>query len=179
MRIPEPARRKGIIALMGSGELAPTMVEVHKELISGLARLGNARAVFVDTPAGFQPNADDISRRAVEFFRVHVQQPMAIASLKSGGAAAPLKTEEAYASLREAGFVLIGPGSPTYAVRQWRGTPFPEILFRRIETGACLVAASAAALTVGRFTLPVYEIYKVGEPLHWEEGMDILEGVYS
>ena len=37
------------------------------------------------------------------------------------------------------------------------------------------MAASAAALTVGRFTLPVYEIYKVGEELHWVEGMNILE----
>ena len=37
------------------------------------------------------------------------------------------------------------------------------------------MAASAAALTVGRFTLPVYEIYKVGEDLHWVEGMNILE----
>jgi hypothetical protein len=36
------------------------------------------------------------------------------------------------------------------------------------------VAASAAALTVGRFTLPVYEVYKVGHELHWVEGMDLL-----
>ena len=33
---------------------------------------------------------------------------------------------------------------------------------------------SAAALTVGRLTLPVYEIYKVGQPAHWVEGLDIL-----
>ena len=37
-----------------------------------------------------------------------------------------------------------------------------------------MVAASAAALTVGRFTLPVYEIYKVGQDLHWVEGTNIL-----
>jgi hypothetical protein len=36
------------------------------------------------------------------------------------------------------------------------------------------VAASAAALTVGRFTLPVYEIYKVGQELHWVDGLDLL-----
>jgi hypothetical protein len=50
----------------------------------------------------------------------------------------------------------------------------PEILQERIRSGGCLVAASAAALTVGRFTLPVYEIYKVGSELYWEEGLDIL-----
>lgn len=34
--------------------------------------------------------------------------------------------------------------------------------------------ASAAALTLGRFTLPVYEIYKVGEDPRWLDGLNIL-----
>jgi hypothetical protein len=29
-------------------------------------------------------------------------------------------------------------------------------------------------MTMGRFTLPVYEIYKVGQSLHWLEGLNIL-----
>jgi hypothetical protein len=53
-------------------------------------------------------------------------------------------------------------------------TPVPDIIRDRIEAGACFVAASAAALTVGRFTMPVYEIYKVGEAAIWKEGMNIL-----
>jgi hypothetical protein len=36
------------------------------------------------------------------------------------------------------------------------------------------VAASAAALTVGSKTLPVYEIYKVGQEPHWVDGLDLL-----
>ena len=35
---------------MGSGELTSTMVEVHKELLAGLA--DSPKAVFLDTPAG-------------------------------------------------------------------------------------------------------------------------------
>ena len=50
----------------------------------------------------------------------------------------------------------------------------PEIFIDHIREGGCLVAASAAALTAGRYTLPVYEIYKVGQPLHWVAGLDIL-----
>ena len=34
--------------------------------------------------------------------------------------------------------------------------------------------ASAAALTLGVATVPVYEIYKVGTAPHWVEGMDLL-----
>ena len=165
--------RKGIIALMGSGELTATMVEVHKELLRGLA--GPPRAVFLDTPAGFQLNVDEISQRAVHYFNAHVQQPMAVASFKSKEGCSEYEIEQAYHTLRGANFVLIGPGSPTYAVRQWQQTPIPDILLEQVEGGGCLVAASAAALTVGRFTLPVYEIYKVGEELHWVEGVNILE----
>ncbi|MGD8370861.1 MAG: hypothetical protein PVF76_04320 [Syntrophobacterales bacterium] len=165
--------RKGVIALMGSGELTATMVEVHKELLVGLS--GPPRAVFLDTPAGFQLNIDHLSQRAVEYFRKHVQRPMSIASYKSKEMDTPLEVEQALHTLRGANFILIGPGSPTYAVRQWQNTSIPEILTRRVEDGGCLVAASAAALTVGRFTLPVYEIYKVGQELHWVEGINILE----
>ncbi len=52
---------------------------------------------------------------------------------------------------------------------------FPRSSSSASKTAACLVAASAAALTVGRFTLPVYEIYKVGQDLHWVEGLGLLE----
>jgi len=163
--------KKGMIALMGSGELTATMVEVHKEI---LTRLGKApRVFFLDTPAGFQLNADQLSQKAVEYFRVNVGHPMEVVSFKSKDVPA-LEAEQAFRMLKEVDYLLVGPGSPTYAIRQWRGTPIPEILERRIERGACLVAASAAALTVGRFTLPVYEIYKVGQDLHWVEGLDIL-----
>jgi hypothetical protein len=34
--------------------------------------------------------------------------------------------------------------------------------------------ASAAALTLGVVTIPVYEVYKVGEEPHWLEGLDLL-----
>lgn len=164
---------KGMIVLMGSGELTATMVEVHKEL---LARYGpNATAVFLDTPAGFQLNVDQISKKAQDFFQAHVRQTLAIASFKSHEAITPFEAEQAYQTLREADFVLIGPGSPTYAVSQWQQSAIPKILSDRIREGGCLVAASAAALTVGRFTLPVYEIYKVGQDLHWVDGMDILK----
>jgi cyanophycinase-like exopeptidase len=157
---------------MGSGELTATMVEVHKEL---LRKLGSApKAVFLDTPAGFQLNVDQISQKAVEYFRSRVESSMSVASFKSKETSTPYEAEQAFHTLRNSDFILIGPGSPTYAVRQWLQTPIPEILTKRVENGGCLVAASAAALTVGRFTLPVYEIYKVGQSLHWVEGMDIL-----
>jgi len=166
------ASKKGIITIMGSGELTPSMVSVHKRLIQGLKP--PVRAVFLDTPAGFQLNVDQISKRACDYFKSHIQQPMSVASFKTSKDNSPYEAEKAFKALREADFIMIGPGSPTYAVDHWKQSPIPEIFIQQIEAGACLVVASAAALTIGRFTLPVYEIYKVGEDLHWIDGINIL-----
>jgi peptidase E len=157
---------------MGSGELTATMVEVHKELLAPFG--SHPKAVFLDTPAGFQLNADQLSHKAAEYFERHVGHSLKIASYKARERLSPFEAEQALQPLREADYILIGPGSPTYALRQWRSSPIPEIFLRRVESGGCLAAASAAALTVGKFTLPVYEIYKVGLDLHWAEGLDIL-----
>ena len=164
----------GKIVLMGSGELTATMVEVHKELISGLAP--PQKAVFLDTPAGFQLNVYQISETAVRYFDTRVRHPLGVASFKSADGVTPFEAESAFHTLGESQFILIGPGSPTNAVRQLRQSPIPKIFSKVVETGGCLVAASAAALTVGAYTLPVYEIYKVGEELHWVDGLDVLGG---
>lgn len=163
----------GTIVLMGSGELTGTMVELHKALLRPYGP--SARAVFLDTPAGFQLNVDQIAQKAGAYFRQRVNQTLQVASFKSAVDQDPLSREQAFEALRQADYVLIGPGSPTYALEQWRQSPVPDLLAEHVEKGGCLVAASAAALTMGRLTLPVYEIYKVGNPLHWVDGLDLLK----
>ncbi len=163
---------RGKIVLMGSGELTATMVEVHKSLLSQLHE--NRQAAFIDTPAGFQLNVDQISQKAAEYFHNHIQHPLTIASYKSHEHTTDFDAEKAFHTLRESDYILIGPGSPTYAVRQWKQSPIPEILTQCVTRGGTLVAASAAALTVGSHTLPVYEIYKVGHDLKWEAGLNLL-----
>jgi hypothetical protein len=162
----------GTITLMGSGELTTSMVEVHKILIAALPE--KAKITFLDTPAGFQSNADQISAGAVEYFKNHIQQPMDVASYKSHEAISEVDAVLALQKLRESHYILMGPGSPTYTIEQFRPTNIPAILEERVLSGCCLTAASAAALTMGSYTLPVYEIYKVGQPLHWAKGLDIL-----
>jgi hypothetical protein len=130
--------------------------------------------VFLDTPAGFELNVDQISERVVEYFRRRVLRRLTVVSFKSREFASTYQGKKALHTLAEADYILIGPGSPTYALRQWHGTLVPEIMLERIRAGGCLVAASAAALTVGRSTVPVYEIYKVGVDPFWAKGMDIL-----
>jgi hypothetical protein len=157
---------------MGSGELTASMSKVHRWVASKIE--GPVRAVFLDTPAGFELNADDISRKAVEYVSRYVGVPCPIASFKSAAKATEWETKNALRKLGHANYIFAGPGSPTYAVRNWLDTPVFEIVTRRLSEGAHLVLASAAAIAVGRYCLPVYEIYKVGEDPHWLDGLDIL-----
>ncbi len=161
---------KGKVALLGSGEMSGTMVETHKKLLAGINRSG--KVLFLDTPAGFQENVDLISRRALDYFARRVGTAMEVASFKS--AEQVTDAEPVFRRLEVAKYVLIGPGSPTYAVKQLKNTVLPTLLGAVVSRGGCLVMASAAALTAGTDTLPVYEIYKVGEALHWVGGLNIL-----
>jgi hypothetical protein len=80
----------------------------------------------------------------------------------------------AVAEIRAANLIFAGPGSPTYAVKQWTDTPVWEAVVERFEAGADVLFASAASITLGRHVLPVYEIYKAGEDPFWADGLDLL-----
>jgi hypothetical protein len=165
-----------LLAIMGSGETAPTMVKVHRALLDRMAKAGGGgpvSAVLLDTPYGFQENADQLSARAVDYFRQSVGHEFEVAQYRSA-ANDPVARERAMAQIRAATYVFAGPGSPTYALAQWADSPVPELLRAKLDDGGCVTFASAAALTLGRFTVPVYEIYKVGATPAWADGLDLL-----
>ena len=166
-----------ILALMGSGETAPTMVSTHRSLVARLG--GTVNATVIDTPYGFQENAPELAERAVTYFSRSVNIDVTIAGLTrmSGDGLDPVSVERGLRHLAGANWVFAGPGSPTYALRQWRGTAVHDLLAEKLRTGGVVTFASAAALTVGSHTVPVYEIYKVGEEPRWEEGLDLLGGL--
>ncbi len=162
-----------LLTLMGSGETAPTMMKVHRDLIDRLGGKGTA-AVVLDTPYGFQENAPELAERAVEYFSKSVQRPISVAGLLRLSDADPVVREQGLQRLRAADYVFAGPGSPTYSLRQWAGSSVPGILAEKLAKGGGVTFASAAALTLGRFTVPVYEIYKVGMEPAWLDGLDLL-----
>jgi hypothetical protein len=94
-----------------------------------------------------------------------------IPARKRGGEFSP-DNPEILTPLAQADFIFMGPGSPSYAARQLRGSLAWDILRARHRQGATLVFASAATISIGKWVLPVYEIYKVGEEVHVKEGLD-------
>lgn len=161
-----PAR----LVIIGSGETSPTMVKMHREL---LANTIEGPAAMLDTPFGFQANADDLTDKIAEYFRDSVGTAPEIASWRHRDDPATAR-ERTLALLGRASWAFAGPGSPSYALRQWSDTPLPLALAGIVQRGGTLVMGSAAAVTLGSRSLPVYEIYKVGEDPVWLPGLDLL-----
>lgn len=164
-----------LLMLMGSGETSPTMAKAHREIFSRLGK--DPKAVLLDTPFGFQTNADEIAQKAVDYFRTSVGINLARASMKNSDLASSLDIETFTNQVKNADYVFAGPGSPTYALSQWKHTNIASLLRDKLTLGGVVAFSSAAVLTLGRYTIPVYEIYKVGEPVQLREGLNVLDAI--
>ncbi len=173
--LPEP----GPIILFGSGETSPSG---RKVLDRFLRHIHNApRIALLETPAGFELNSERVIGRVGDFFRRRLQnynpQVEIVHARKRGTPFSP-DEPEIVDPLLKAEIIFMGPGSPTYAVRQLRDSLAWHYLIARHRLGAALVLASAATIAISGCALPVYEIYKVGEDLHWNEGLNFF-GLYG
>ncbi len=160
----------GRVILMGSGELAPGLVATHR---AGMEAAETDRVVILDTPYGFQENADQLTDRIASFFETSLRAQVEVATLRREKADA-VTQERFLATLRNARYVFSGPGSPSYALRVWGEVGIADLLPAVVAGGGTLAFASAASLTLGNTTLPVYEIYKVGSAPAWLPGLDVL-----
>ena len=159
----------GRLILMGSGELSNRLVAAHR---LGIERAGAREAVVLDTPFGFQENAPLLSERLTGFFRTSLAIDSVVASYRSTSDG-EVARERMLAAVRSARYVFAGPGSPGYALATWRATGLAAALRNLLTDGATVTLASAAALTAGPKTLPVYEIFKAGAGLEWLQGLNL------
>jgi len=168
-----------ILTIMGSGETAPTMVSTHRTLTALLPK--PVKAVLLDTPYGFQENAPELATRAVEYFRNSVNVDIAVAGLvrlhDTHIAADTVQIERGLRAISDATYIFAGPGSPTYALRQWSGSNVVSSIIDKLMNGGIVTFASAAALTLGKVTVPVYEVYKVGQDVQRLDGLDVLSAI--
>ena len=168
-----------ILTIMGSGETAPTMVSTHRKLTALLPK--PVKAVLLDTPYGFQENAPELATRAVEYFRNSVNVDITVAGLvrlhDTHIAADPVQIERGLRAISDATYIFAGPGSPTYALRQWSGSNVASNIINKLMNGGIVTFASAAALTLGKVTVPVYEVYKVGQDVQRLDGLDVLSAI--
>jgi hypothetical protein len=169
----------GLVALFGSGETSPSGRKVFDQILRKLPLA--PRLALLETPAGFELNSEQVIGRVGEFLQARLQnyRPQ-INMVRARARGTPLSPDnpEVLAPLLEADMIFMGPGSPTYAVRQLQDSLAWQMLLARHRLGAVLALASAATIAISAYALPVYEIYKVGEDLHWKPGLDFF-GLYG
>lgn len=166
-----------LFVVMGSGETTPTMVTPHQQVFAALP--DGPDAVILDTPYGFQENADELSAKTQEYFATNVGTPVEVVDLRRVEDPEAPAVERAQARIADADWVFVGPGSPTYLLDQLAPTQVPRLLRARLsgERPGATVLSSAAAVTVGSHAIPVYEIYKAGHGPHWREGLGLLGAI--
>jgi hypothetical protein len=171
--------RPGPIALFGSGETSPSGHKIFEYLFNVLPPAPHV--ALLETPAGFELNSDQVIGRIGEFLEHHLQnfdpQIEVIPARRRGTFHSP-DNPNILEPLLNADLVFMGPGSPTYAIRQLRNSVAWQMIIANHYLGGTIALASAATIAISSFALPVYEIYKVGEDLHWKEGLDFF-GLYG
>ncbi len=165
----------GPIALLGSGESAPANGPVYEAIARRYAT--PLSIAVLETPAGFEPNSARVADKVADALRQRLQNyrpDVRVLPARARGTPLSPDAPEVTDDLRRSDLIFLGPGSPTYTVRQLRDSLAWHRICARHLHGAALVFVSAATLAVSSHTLPVYEIYKAGMDLHWQPGLDLL-----
>lgn len=162
----------GKVAFLGSGETSLAGGRIFESLVRDLRE--PLRIALMETPAGFELNSTQVVSRVGEFMASRLQNYKPVLDLvparKKGSAFSP-DDPEILKPLLYANLIFMGPGSPTYAIRQLKDSLAWDLIRARHRLGAALVFASAATISVGAHALPVYEVYKVGQDMHVVEGL--------
>src|SRR5512138_2178030 len=163
----------GKIAFLGSGETSLAGGRIFEALVRDLK--GPLRIALMETPAGFELNSAQVVGRVGEFMATRLQnyKPAVdvIPARKKNTAYSP-DDPEIVKPLLYANIIFMGPGSPTYAIRNLKDTLTWDVIRARHRLGATLIFASAATISIGAHALPVYEIYKVGQDVHAVDGLN-------
>jgi cyanophycinase-like exopeptidase len=169
----------GPIVLFGSGETSPSGQKIFDSLLRRLP--ASPSVALLETPAGFELNSAQVIGRVGEFLQHHLKnyQPQVV-TVPARNRATEYSPDDAriIEPIYNADLIFMGPGSPTYAVRQLKDSLAWHALMARHRLGGAIALASAAVIAISAFALPVYEIYKVGEDLHWKPGLDFF-GMYG
>ena len=167
----ETSDKQGKLALFGSGETSPTGRKVHEILVKD--KTAPISISLLETPAGFEVNPHNWYKKLATMLETGLQnykpQITVIDALSKDGPHST-NTPESLQPMLTADYIHTGAGSPTYAAKHLTGTLVMKYMSDLIEKNTSLSFASAAAIAIGKYVLPVYEIYKAGDELHWHTG---------
>lgn len=170
--------KKSFLVLFGSGEISPTGRRIHEYVLQQIEK-DPVTIALITTPAGFQPNVRVVYDEVAQFFETSLKNFHPRITFIDAYTNKDANDPAIVNQLNGADYIFTGPGSPTYALKQLRGSLLLEKIKTKLHEGVSLSLASAATISFSNFVLPVYEIYKVGSPLYWEQGINFFESFFK
>jgi cyanophycinase-like exopeptidase len=152
-----------IIALAGSGEFLPTMVDVDRELL----RLAPGdRVVILPTAAGLE-QPDDWGRMGVAHFDGLGARATHVPLHRRQDASDPAVLD----ALSIGDLFYFSGGQPDHLIDSLLGSPAWDVITSRLAAGAAIAGCSAGAMALAGVSIRV-----AVTPWGWGPGLDVLPG---
>lgn len=169
---------KNFLILFGSGEIAPTSVDIYRSTFLQFGKR-DITVSLITTPAGFQPNVQAVYQEIKDFLLASLPDFNLNITLVPVNSRADADNSVYLEQIKNSDVLFLGPGSPTYGLKELKNTKVEQSILEQVKKGSTLILASAATITFSRYSLPVYEIYKVGEELHWVDGLNLYKELWQ
>jgi cyanophycinase-like exopeptidase len=166
----------GNVILFGSGEATESGRKTLRKFFFKTKK--KYSIAILETPAGFQPNSHLVAQEIADTFKFSLGEfikDISVVSARKKDTEYSPDNESILPPIESSDVIFLGPGSPTYTINQLINSKCLEIIQKKFTQGSTLVLSSAAAIAFGKHALPVYEIYKVGQDLHWQKGLNFFE----
>lgn len=153
-----PTAHAGPIALVGSGEFLPQMVDVDRWLLAGRRQ----RAAFLPTAAG-EEGAASVKRwlgLGTDHYTAMGVEPIAVPVLNANDA----NREDLAALIDDVGLIYLSGGNPGHVARSLRNSLVWDAIVRAWRNGAALAGCSAGAIALTASAIDVRSGGRTSEP---------------
>ena len=159
----------GPLALVGSGEYTPAMLETDRRLLEMLGH-PSARVALLATASAPEPGMPDRwNQMGLAHFAALGAEVFAPALLTRADAF----DAQIVAALGSADMFYFSGGDPQYLIEILRDTPAWQVIRERHESGAILAGCSAGAMMLGGYTLGIRALI-AGQPPNWPPALGLL-----
>ena len=167
----------GSILLIGSGETTSTGRILHEQLFKKIDKNPIYISVL-ETPAGFETNSEFVAQEVDIFFNQKLQNYHPVVEIihaRRNEGLFSTNSDKIVSGIKNADHIYLGAGSPTYLAKHLRDSLAMKYIRLQHEKGSSICLTSASSIAFSKWLLPVYEIFKVGEDLHWDNGLDFFQ----
>jgi len=165
--------KPGIVAVFGSGELSTVGRRIHEQLIAHIPKPVNI--ALLETPTGFQDNPHHWYRKLKTFLEqglINFAPDITLVPALRKDSKESTNDPATLAPLLTAHYIHTGAGSPTYTLTHLKDSLALRLLKEQREKGVPLSFASACTIALGKYVIPVYELYFAGHDPYWLPGLD-------